>query len=118
MKDRYMNSRHEIALLVWAQVHRVVDEIGPDTAIVQQSHPFCGCAVGSDGFSLTLGANQKIQQLALGFLRSLGKRKVTIETGEAGSFFSGLDFLGVQTDCLRSILSMASVDSQRSTMGR
>src|SRR5262249_16947393 len=111
VKDWNVDSWHEVALLVRAQVHRVVDKIGPDTAIVQQSDPFCSCAVGSDKFSFTLGANQKIQQLALRLLCPLGKRHVGLETGEAGGFFSGLEFLSVQSDWLGSILSMASVDS-------
>ena len=80
MKDRDMDSRHEIALLVWAQVHRVVDKIGPDAAVVQQGHAFCGCAVGGNGFSFTLSANQKVQQLALRFFYPLGKGKVGLKT--------------------------------------
>src|SRR5262249_54914337 len=49
---RNVSSGCEFALLVWVAIDGVVEDVGADTAVVQQSVTFAGCAVAYDLFAL------------------------------------------------------------------
>src|SRR5262245_36190236 len=57
-----MGTWQELAMFVWIAVHRVVEEIGADAAIVEQRISLAWCAVASDTFSGPLGVDEEVHQ--------------------------------------------------------
>src|SRR5713226_4338233 len=77
--DGYVGARREPALLVRVAVHRVVEEVRPDPAVVQECVALPGCPVPDDGPTLTLGPDQELQQPALALLHPLPEGRVSLE---------------------------------------
>ena len=46
--DRNPRARRESTVLVWVAVHRVLEQVAADTAVVQQCVALAGCAVADD----------------------------------------------------------------------
>jgi hypothetical protein len=62
--NRYVRARQELPLLVETAVDCVVDEVGPNSAVVQESL-LCPEPLPRNGFFLALRLDQKFEQLAL-----------------------------------------------------
>src|SRR5882724_887061 len=110
VEDRHVGARQELALLVRAAIHRVVEEVRPDAAVVQQGVALAGCAVAGDGLALALGSDQEIEELALGLLYLLAERRVAIEPREAGDFLARPQFGDTGADWLSLVLHVPRVD--------
>ena len=68
---------------MWIGVHRVVEEVPADAAIVQQGVALGRRAIRGDGLTLALQVDQQRQQRTLGFADLLGKlqiRRIGVET--------------------------------------
>ena len=68
-----MRAGKKFSLLVGIAIDSVIQEIGADAAIVEQGVAFARCAVAGDLLAFALHADQKLQQLALGFLHLFGE---------------------------------------------
>ena len=70
-----MRARQKFPVLVRIAVHRVVQEIGANAAIVQQGVALAGRAVAGDRFAGPLGVDQEAQILRLVSLTFSSKEK-------------------------------------------
>src|ERR1044071_8917493 len=77
-EDRNMSAREELALLVRVAIDGVVEEIGADTAIIEQSVTFSGSAIARDAFALASGIDEELEEAALRFLHFFIERRVEI----------------------------------------
>ena len=69
--DGQVRTRKEMALLVGAYVHRVVEEVCPDTTIIEKRVPFRGRTIPREGQSAAFDIDQEVQDLALGLLHAV-----------------------------------------------
>src|SRR4051812_43629804 len=65
-EDRNVSAGKELALFVWIAVDGVIEEIGADAAIVEQSVSFSGSAIAGDAFALAFGIDKEVEQAAFG----------------------------------------------------
>src|ERR1700730_10633724 len=85
---------HILAIISWmAGMDCVVDEVGPNSAVVQESVAFARSPVPRNGFSLALCLDQKFEQLALCLLHLLRKRRIPLHAIEAGPLLARPQFL-------------------------
>src|SRR6266850_7300308 len=110
VEDRHVGARQELALLVRAAIHRVVEEVRPDAAVVQQGVALAGCAVAGNGLALALGGDQEIEELALGLLHLLAERRVAIEPREAGDLLARPELANAGADWLFLVFHVPRVD--------
>src|SRR5258706_7037029 len=81
--DRQMGAGQVAALLVRPAVQDVTDEIPAHAAIVEQRIAFRRGAVGGDAFAGPLGADEKVEQVALGLAYPLLEGRVALEAVKA-----------------------------------
>src|SRR6476661_6167662 len=116
IKDRNVGARQELSLLVGIPVHRVVDEVRTDSAVVEQCVGLAGRTVACDGFSLTLRVDQEVKNLALGLLYAFLEASVVVQPVHAGSVLC-LQHLGHSLSGRRATIRVSGEDSQRAAVG-
>ena len=67
------------ALLIGVAINSIVQKIGPDAAIVEQSVALARCTITGKGFPAALRLNQEAQQLALGRANTIGKIDISLK---------------------------------------
>src|SRR5271155_4377155 len=117
-KDRNVRAGQKPAVLVRIAVHRVVNKIGADTAIIQQGVSFSRSAVTGDGFPLALGLDQKREQRALRRSHLLGKIFVTFHVPESSRLLARPKLVHARSRRLRSVLGVAAINPQRAAVRR
>src|SRR5215216_1037532 len=65
--DRDVRARQEFSLFVGIAIHCVVQKIGADAAVVQESVSLPRSPISRDGLSFALCFNEEIEQFSLGF---------------------------------------------------
>ncbi|MBA7553454.1 hypothetical protein ES705_46045 [subsurface metagenome] len=65
-----------MALFVWVEVHRVIEKICADAAVVQQGVAFGRGTVADDAFPLALGLNEELEEAPFGLFDSFGETLV------------------------------------------
>src|SRR6266567_4110887 len=106
----------ESTLLVRAAIHSVIDKIGPNAAIVQESVALTRSTIARNLLSALLCTNQELQQLPLGLFYLLGKTRVSLQAVIASGLFPGAQLNHPGTDGLGGILSMAGIDAERAAV--
>ena len=74
-----MSSRKEVGLLMRISIHRIVDKIGTDPAVVEKRIPFRRGAVSGYGFCFFFGFDQKVKEFTLSLLDSLAEREIAFQ---------------------------------------
>src|SRR6202040_3169635 len=98
-------------------IDRVIDKIGSNAAVIEQSIPLCRRAVSNNRFSFIPRRNQKVKKLTLGFLDLFSKREVVFELLETGGLLSCKQISHSLAGCFFLVFFVAGVNSQRSAMG-
>ena len=76
--DRDVRPRRVLALLVRVPVDRVVEEVRPDAAVVEQRVALAGRAVADDLLALAPQPDQELEQRALRLLDTLGEARGSV----------------------------------------
>src|SRR2546430_10072740 len=114
-----MRTRQKQALFVRTNVHRVIDEVFSDSAVVQKRVSLCRRSVRGNRFAPPLRINQKCQEPSLGFANLLFQIQICFQTVHAGCAFP-VSHLGkplAPHDWL-ACTRVANVQTQRTAMGR
>src|SRR6266404_1710645 len=101
-----MRSAEEFSVLVRVSVDCVIEKVAANAAVIEERIPLARSTITSDRFPFPLHPNQKVQNLALGFLYLFCKGEVCFQTGKAGFLFSFRQFPGTQRHWTRMILVM------------
>jgi hypothetical protein len=115
-EDRDVGSGEESTVLVGIAVDRVIQEVGPDAAVVEERVAFARRPVARDALALPLGVDQEPEQVSLGLADALLERRVGLQTTETRVDLplpKGDDSL---SDWPRGIAEGASPDAERSTV--
>src|SRR5260221_14033708 len=118
MEDRDMRARQELALLVRAAIHRVIDEIAAYAAVVEQRIALRGRAVADDRLASSLGFDEELEQLAFGALHPLRKAQIGAQLGEAEARFLLEELANACGGRLGLVFRTRGVDAQRPAVGR
>src|SRR5687768_17021371 len=81
--------RQKMTLLMRASINGVIDEIGPDSAEVQQRIALCRSPVTHHRTSLVLCRDQEIQKFAFGLFYFLTEANITFQISNCRSALSG-----------------------------
>src|SRR5262245_47469422 len=103
-------------MLVGVPVHRVLDEVGADAAVVEQSVALTGGAVARDLLPGPLELDQEHEQCPLRLLHPLREARVPLGAAEAGRRLA----LEQRIDCRLARARAAgvlNVDAQGASMG-
>ncbi|MNL21043.1 hypothetical protein D3C87_1423160 [compost metagenome] len=71
-------------MFVRIAIYCKIDEIGADTAIIQQSVALSRCAIGADRFAHLLEADEERQEVSLGLARGFGECRIGLDLVEPG----------------------------------
>src|SRR4051794_35543582 len=88
LEYRNVRSGQELAVFVWAAIHREIDEIGSDPGVIEQCVPLARCAIADDTFPCPLRFDQKFEQLPFGLSDSRFKVLVVCKRRYAGRIFA------------------------------
>src|SRR5262245_42627760 len=116
--DRDAAPRQVVALLVRAPVHGVVDEIRPDPAVVEKRVPLPGRSVRRDALAGAARVDQEVEELALRLVDPLGEPRVVLEAAHPGGLLADAQGVDRGPGGQLAALGVASVDAQRSAVGR
>src|SRR5262245_44093884 len=83
MPDRDVGSRQVLTLLIRIAVDRVVEEIGANTAEVQERVPLPRRAVAGDALAFAAAVDQELEQTPLRLVDLRREREVGLERVEA-----------------------------------
>src|SRR5215467_685038 len=113
-----VTARQETPLLVWAAVHRVGDQILPDTAIMQERSALAWRSVPRHCLALPRRCEQEVDQGPLGLLHLQGKTLVAFHRSQPGPFFLRDHLPDTRCDGVRVVLCPAGVDAERAAVRR
>src|SRR5947209_1277051 len=105
-EDRNVSAREELALFVWITVDGAVEEIGPDTAIIEESVTFSGSAIAGDAFALAFGIDEELEQTSFRLLHLFIKGGVSLHDVQAGVHFTGVQVHGTLSNRTGTILDV------------
>ena len=77
--DRYMHSRCKAAVFVGVFVHREVEKIRANAAVVEQGIALAGSTIATNPRPLVLALNQEGEELALGSMNLCGKARINFD---------------------------------------
>ena len=118
VEDRNVRSWQELALLVRAAVHGVVEEVGADAAVIEQGVPLARGAVTGDRLPFALGLDEEGQQLALRLLDLLLEARRSTPACRSRPPPPGLSISRTRSPTGFEVSSrMARIDSQRPAVG-
>src|ERR1700733_1686737 len=99
-KNRDVGPRKKLAVLVWIAIHRVIDKVRANSAVIQQCVSLARRSVSCDGLAFTPSANQEIQEHSLRLFYTLGEAAVALQLIHAFSGFRGSQTLQALGDLL------------------
>src|SRR5260221_3974133 len=114
-----MRTWQKQALFVRTNVHRVIDEVFSDSAVVQKRVSLCRLPVCGNRFTSPLRINQKFQESSLRFANLLFQIQIRFQTVHAGCALQ-VSHLG-KSLALHDWLActrVANVQAQRTPVGR
>src|SRR5262245_55638222 len=106
-----MGSRQELPMLVGVPVHRIVEEIRSNTAVVQEGVALPRSPVTGDALAGAFGVDQELEELPLGLLDLLREGAVTVGAGEPRGFLATAQIVEPSRRGLRSIVLMSREES-------
>src|SRR5690348_17231291 len=115
--DRQSRAGEEAALLVWAAVDGVADQILADTAVVQQGVAFGGRTIGHRGGAEVARLDEEAKQIAFDAADLLGISDVTIEGVELRVMLGTFDVTDTAGRVVSAEAGVAGIYPQRSAVG-
>src|SRR2546426_12350251 len=87
MVDWNVRTRKELPLFVRISIHDIIQEIGSNTAVVQQRIAFARRTIPGDLFPVSFCLDHKLKEFPLGLLYSFRKRRIALQMTQAENSF-------------------------------
>jgi hypothetical protein len=95
-----------------ASIHRVIEEISANSAIVEQGIPFARRPITRDALALVFRPDQELEQLSFGLLNPVSERAIVVDLSKSDHLFMGSHYIGPLYRGVPLAGLMACIDSQ------